>query len=129
MLWINFSIKNFLSLPSIVFKLKSFFVFTVWRIRTFSLSSLSLSLWFYPVVKFIKQIFSIFVWIKITLFRVIYSKRRWIALNIFFKAVTVGKSFWNYWFCFALLCQKETIKILICIEILVKNNSKFNMDW
>ena len=36
MLWINFSIKNCLSQPSVVLKVKSPFVFAMWRIKSFS---------------------------------------------------------------------------------------------
>ena len=34
--------------------------------------------------------------------------------------------FWNYGFCFVLLCYEEAAKILICIEILVENVPRFN---
>ena len=39
----------------------------------------------------------------------------------------VGDKFWNYGFCFVLLCCKEAVKIFIRIEILMKNISRFNM--
>ena len=48
-------------------------------------------------------------------------------IDIFFKAVVVGDAFWNYGFCFVLLCYKEAVNIFILIEILVENISRFNM--
>ena len=48
-------------------------------------------------------------------------------IDIFFKAVVVGDAFWNYGFCFVLLCYKEAVKIFFHIEILVENISRFNM--
>ena len=39
----------------------------------------------------------------------------------------VGETFWDYGFCFVLLCCEQTVKIFIPIEILVENISRFNM--
>ena len=39
----------------------------------------------------------------------------------------IGDTFWNYDFCFVLLCYKEAVKIFIRIEIMVENISRFNM--
>ena len=39
----------------------------------------------------------------------------------------IGDTFWNYGFCFVLLCYKEAIKIFIHIEIVLENISRFNM--
>ena len=54
-------------------------------------------------------------------------KRMVDILGVFFKAVVVGDTFWNYCFCFVLLCQNESVEVFIRVEILVENISRFNM--
>ena len=39
----------------------------------------------------------------------------------------ICNTFWNYCFCFVLLRQKKAAKILIFVEFLVKNVSRFNV--
>ena len=46
---------------------------------------------------------------------------------MFFKAVVVRNTFWNYCFCFVLLCQIKAVGIFICVEILIKNIFRFNV--
>ena len=60
-------------------------------------------------------------------FDVIYRKRRQIILYMFFKAVMICNTLWHYCFCFVLLRQKKAVEIFICVEILIKIISKFNV--